>query len=361
MCRPQVAKLARCRRLREAVEAKLELRWSPQQIASWLVLEFPHDVGSGPEAGARSRPPSQAEGAGGFVYRDGRFTPLAAIPGAGPSQLHYAINDRGEIAGTYVDAGTELGPDGYPPQAVHGFVRDQRGRVVTFDVPAGTNAVPQGINDRGQVAGIYLARNLVQTGFVRDRTGHVTTIALSPIGTKARDINDHGQVVGIYGEPADNELGYLARSYRRDRDGTVTTIDIPGAGETSPYAIDDRGRVVGTYTDPGVTAGTDGRYPAGTLHAYLRDRDGVTTLDVPGSAVTVALDINDRGQVVGGYIDAAGRQHGYLYDKGKYTTIDAPRPIDPFAMGSIATGINDRGEVIVPEPAISIIPPRETS
>jgi transposase, IS30 family len=26
------------------VEAKLELRWSPQQIASWLVLEFPHDA-----------------------------------------------------------------------------------------------------------------------------------------------------------------------------------------------------------------------------------------------------------------------------------------------------------------------------
>jgi IS30 family transposase len=34
MRRPKVAK-ARCPRLREAVEAKLALRWSPQQIASW--------------------------------------------------------------------------------------------------------------------------------------------------------------------------------------------------------------------------------------------------------------------------------------------------------------------------------------
>jgi transposase, IS30 family len=42
--RSKVAKLTRCRRLREAVEAKLELRWSPQQIASWLVLEFPDDA-----------------------------------------------------------------------------------------------------------------------------------------------------------------------------------------------------------------------------------------------------------------------------------------------------------------------------
>jgi IS30 family transposase len=44
MRRPKVAKLARCLRLREAVEAKLERRWSPQQIASWLVLEFPDDA-----------------------------------------------------------------------------------------------------------------------------------------------------------------------------------------------------------------------------------------------------------------------------------------------------------------------------
>ena len=44
MRRPKVAKLAQCPRLREAVEAKFELRWSPQQIASWLVLEFPDDA-----------------------------------------------------------------------------------------------------------------------------------------------------------------------------------------------------------------------------------------------------------------------------------------------------------------------------
>jgi IS30 family transposase len=43
MRRPKVAKLARCVRLRGVVEAKLELRWSPQQIAGWLSVEFPDD------------------------------------------------------------------------------------------------------------------------------------------------------------------------------------------------------------------------------------------------------------------------------------------------------------------------------
>jgi IS30 family transposase len=43
MRRPKRSKLAVCPRLRGAVEAKLELRWSPQQISGWLVDEFPSD------------------------------------------------------------------------------------------------------------------------------------------------------------------------------------------------------------------------------------------------------------------------------------------------------------------------------
>jgi IS30 family transposase len=43
MRRPKAAKLAQCPRLRAVVEAKLELRWSPQQISGWLALAFPDD------------------------------------------------------------------------------------------------------------------------------------------------------------------------------------------------------------------------------------------------------------------------------------------------------------------------------
>jgi len=43
MRRPKVSKLVACPRLRSVVEAKLELRWSPQQISGWLVTEFASD------------------------------------------------------------------------------------------------------------------------------------------------------------------------------------------------------------------------------------------------------------------------------------------------------------------------------
>ena len=43
-CRPRASKLVTCPRLRSVVEAKLELRWSPEQISGWLVREFPDDA-----------------------------------------------------------------------------------------------------------------------------------------------------------------------------------------------------------------------------------------------------------------------------------------------------------------------------
>ena len=43
--RPKPMKLGECRRLREAVEAQLELWWSPGQISRWLVRAYPGDEG----------------------------------------------------------------------------------------------------------------------------------------------------------------------------------------------------------------------------------------------------------------------------------------------------------------------------
>jgi IS30 family transposase len=41
--RPKPAKLVTEPRLRAVVEAKLALRWSPEQIAGWLPLAFPEE------------------------------------------------------------------------------------------------------------------------------------------------------------------------------------------------------------------------------------------------------------------------------------------------------------------------------
>jgi hypothetical protein len=161
--------------------------------------------------------------------------------------------------------------------------------------------------------------------------------------------------------PPANEPGYVVRGYLRDRNEKTTTIAIPGAAETSPYAIDDRGRIAGSYLDTGVAPDPDSSVPPGTQHGFVWDKGRVTRLDVPGALLTIALDVDDRGRVAGGYVDPTGTQHGFLYAKGRYTTIDAPRPLDPFAMGNIATAIDDRGEFVIPEPIIKLVPPKQAS
>jgi uncharacterized membrane protein len=59
---------------------------------------------------------------------------------------------------------------------------------------------------------------------------------------------------------------------------------------TLPYAINNRGQIAGTYAD------------ASGTHGFILEHGHLTTLDVPSSGpLTVAMGINDVGQVVGTY------------------------------------------------------------
>ena len=53
-----------------------------------------------------------------------------------------------------------------------------------------------------------------------------------------------------------------------------------------------------------------------------------------------AIGINNRGQMVGAY-QGRGTPHGVLVDKGVFTTIDPPG-----AFQTTAVDMNDRGEII---------------
>ena len=69
--------------------------------------------------------------------------------------------------------------------------------------------------------------------------------------------------------------------------------------------------------------------------------------------ITAHLGINNRGQITGGYYDATGTQHAFLQDQGRSQILDAPG-------GNIAYGINDRGEIILPDPRAARLLPVAT-
>src|SRR6516165_1996500 len=50
--------------------------------------------------------------------------------------------------------------------------------------------------------------------------------------------------------------------------------------------------------------------------------DTYTSIDVPGARETQAFGINEAGDLVGRYTDAANRVVGFLLSQGKFTAID---------------------------------------
>jgi probable HAF family extracellular repeat protein len=291
---------------------------------------------------------------GGLLARTGPFgravlTPLRDVPRAAIT-AHLGINGHGQVTGTSIDGAAVPDPGGGVDTG-HGFVQDRRGRTVGFDVPGASITLPNGINDRGQIVGASVdaprpplpgaeAPPAPVHGFIRDPRGRLTTFEV-PFGRlhNVSDINDRGQIVGYYDEvDAAGGGGFLRRS-----DGAITAITYPGALFTTVHGINDRGQAVGAYLEPGAAPNPDGTVPRGSVHGFVWERGRFSTFDVPGSIFTQAFGINDRGQVCGGYVDRSGRQHAFVRDGNRYRTLDTPG-------GSIAYGINDHGLVVLPDP-----------
>jgi probable HAF family extracellular repeat protein len=230
-----------------------------------------------------------------------------------------------------------------PPEAVSagdgtaGFIyRD--GTYIPLDTVDGLITAHVALTNRGQTAGSYLRSELDPGGFVRGRSGHYTRFDVSGSATLILGINDRGTTVGLSGDAATGQ----AQAFLRRSNGDVINIDVPGAQLTGPFDINNRGAVVGGYTDAD-----------GLGHAFLMERGKVTTIVPPDSpedraaANDLATDINDRGQVVGCYADAGGTYHGFLYDRGRFTIIDPPGGADvPVFATTCASAINNRGEVV---------------
>jgi hypothetical protein len=339
----------------------------------WPGLEPPGldgRLGSEPVPESRRGARRPADASGGFIYRKGRYTPLGAIPGAAPIsdvpgaplgatvlQTHFAINDRGEMAGIYADA--VPGDDGLvPPGSAHGFVKNRRERVTSFHVPGAAQVLVKGNNNRGQVVGEYVDPGAMPGpdgllppgsvhGFIRQRNGRITKFDVPfPFLHDIGDINDRGQIVGYYDDP--DRPFTLPGGFLRQADGKIVKLDVPGALSTDPRCINNKGHVFGSYIDADARPNPDGTIPQGAIHGFVWKRGRYRSIDPAGSVYTVVTGCNDRGQVTGGYQDANGKEHGFLLSAGT-TKLNAPGRID-----NVAWGLNNRGQVVIPEPTVRL-------
>lgn len=116
---------------------------------------------------------------------------------------------------------------------------------------------------------------------------------------------------------ADAVPGTHERTGWAERSLTFTTVDVPGAIGTSVLGIGPGGDLVGRFVDA-----------AGRTHGFLLDGDRLTVIDYPGAEYTEALGIGPGGEVVGSYRlpgEPTVNLHGFLRTRaGAFARVDYP-------------------------------------
>jgi uncharacterized membrane protein len=251
-------------------------------------------------------------------------------------------------------SGTAAGPAAVPAEAASrgdsgavprsyqpGFVLDD-GRYRAFDSPDPAIALfPTGINDWGEITGEYL-RPDSESGLYRDRRGSITSFDVpGAAGTEALRINNRGQIVGEYSNdtPIVND-SEAVRAYVRHR-GRFTRLDVPGARQTTANGVNDHGWVVGGYVEQGTPKNPDGSYQES--HGYLWKHGRFRRIDIPGARGTELGEINNRGDMIGiSTGNRPGDEHGFLLDRhGRVTEIKVSG-----GQYTVPFGINDRGQIV---------------
>jgi probable HAF family extracellular repeat protein len=204
-------------------------------------------------------------------------------------------------------------------------------------------STPAAINNFGDVAGWHVAEDgdnyhaFVWTW----RTGFADIGTLGGAASQALDINDLGQVIGwamtpeaaphaffwtrsrgmrdlgpsaLFSPTAINNLGVMAGSTNgqaavRMPDGTVIPLGTLGGPRSAALDINDRGEVVGGSTISDA--------PGSAMHPFFWSRDtGMVDVHEPGTTGGAASRINNRG-VVAGYLtpDATFQSDVYTWTR----------------------------------------------
>lgn len=239
--------------------------------------------------------------------------PGVTEPGTGAQPV--AINDYGEVAGTYRTSNQSS------MQSL-GFLRYPNGTIVTFDVPnSGGRTYVSGMNVQGQIIGEYVD-GLLTRGFIRWAHGAFTSVddpAPSQTDTSLNGINDWAVAVG-----SGSQGGFV-----RHADGSITNI----AGSTGLLTINDQGVALGWTSTGYLLLKPDGTRviwtaPQGTRDVQLRG------LDIEGSVI---FDAN--------YLAFSGHSNvGFIrHPSGTFTWIFPSTPTyDEITLKSI----NNRGNVV---------------
>ncbi|MFC1782969.1 LamG-like jellyroll fold domain-containing protein [Planctomycetota bacterium] len=272
-----------------------------------------------------------------FIWQNNSITPLGGLPGKSKSEA-FDINDNEQIVGIAYELGRNTDQ--------HAVLFDSSGNSNNVDLGTlgGPKSFAHGISNQGQIIGVakkadngyYFATRFDPTG------GQVNTV-IGPPGSRARGINNNDDVVGF---ALISSACYHAMIF--DINGINEGIDLGtlGGGESWAHAINDIDQIVGVAS------------VGSRIYATLFDSTGGEQNKNLGSLggdfgytgdISDAVDINNRGQIVGFSITATGGTHATLFDiTGNGENINLNDLIDPNTgwILNAANKINDNGWIV---------------
>lgn len=192
----------------------------------------------------------------------------------------------------------------------------------TVDVPGSTETIIVGMNNSGNLVGIYFDQNGIPHGFL-DVGGTFTTIEAPDSHSLANGIDTAGNIVGTN----HSHTGSQGFQYSG---GNFSFFSYPGALATGAQGVNDSGAIVGYYLDNNRES-----------HGYSKVGSNYTPIDVPNGNNTIAWKINNAGQIVGTFFDQNNVQFGYLDIGGVFSIIRGPGNASAAALG-----INNLGQIV---------------
>jgi len=202
-------------------------------------------------------------------------------------------------------------------------------KVVTFDHPgcstaAGFATAGFGINTAGMVAGWCQSSTTGNDiAFIWFNNKFTDLKIPGAVSAQATGINDKGQIAGLYFDAKGKEHGFFydGKAYH--------PLNISGAAATAAWDVNNSGMVT-VYTLLSTGASQDS-------YLYNSTTKKFTKINVPGAASTTVHAINSKGDICYTIFDSAANRHGVLFHSNVFYTFDDP-------LGKNATradGLND--------------------
>jgi len=150
--------------------------------------------------------------------------------------------------------------------------------------------------------------------------------------TDTYGVNNAGVIAGDYVDSKSVQHGMILAGTKLTTVNNKTCEAISGTGGISFYGINSSGQAAGWCTNS----------KTGLDEGFVYSKGKFTAVNVPKSNGTQATGINDKGWVVGLYLDSAGLTHGFVKVGTKYTTLDVTGETN-----SVAWGVNNKGQITV--------------